>query len=469
VAIQRLRELGWSRPARVALPLAAFVIEGWPAFIAALIVQEGGLWLSRALATDCRRPLVSRVFLGAYALRMLIALPAHYVAKWRDGSGALFLDDYTNDLVGEWLVRIGRGDGIAVFAGHQHLLESVYTYVLMGIDASFGYAPLVPKLLNIGLAALSAVLVYEIARNAFRQPVAIIAALGAAALPSMVVWSIVTLKETLVLSLALFGLWVVQLILLALPGDARLPRALVAFLASLALLLDLRTSAAAILLVLAIIAFAYRAHYRPRPLQAALGALAVLVVLGAGVTYARARTSNRPLTAIAEDVMLQIRHRRAQEAAAAGSQLRQESDVYTPTGSELPLSEAASDASPFSVAGDVVEPLGYALLAPAPWQARSTAELAASAEMPVWYVLIAASALAWRASPNEHRFVVLLAMYAVANWLVLAAAEGNVGNLLRHRLLLDPALLILGGAGLVWLWERTGRPFERRLAWAEAA
>jgi hypothetical protein len=40
---------------------------------------------------------------------------------------------------------------------------------------------------------------------------------------------------------------------------------------------------------------------------------------------------------------------------------------------------------------------------------------------------------------------------------VLAASEGNLGNLLRHRVMLAPTLLILGGAGLHWLWLRTGR------------
>jgi hypothetical protein len=451
------------------LPLAAFVGDGWPALVAAVVVQEGGLWLARVLAAPCRRALAGQLFLAAYALRILIALPLHYFYKWKDGSGALFLDDYTNDLVGEWLVRIGRGDGIAIFAGHQHLLESVYTYVVMAIDASLGYAPLAPKLLNIGLAAVSVVLVYELARNAFRPPVPMLAAIGAAILPTMMIWSIVTLKETLVLFIALFGLCTVQLILRSERGDPRLPNALVALLAGLFVLLDLRTSTAAILVVLAIIAFALRTQYRPRPWQAALGALAVLIVLSGGVMYARARTTNRPITALAEDVMLQIRHRRAQEGASAGSQLRDTRDVLSPTGSELPQSEAASDARPFTFGGDVLEPLGYALLAPAPWQARSLTELAASAEMAVWYVLIAASFFAWRAPGVDHRFALLLALYAIGNWLVLAAAEGNVGNLLRHRLLLDPALLILGGAGLVWMWERTGRPFDRRLAWAEAA
>ena len=40
---------------------------------------------------------------------------------------------------------------------------------------------------------------------------------------------------------------------------------------------------------------------------------------------------------------------------------------------------------------------------------------------------------------------------------LVAAVEGNLGNLLRHRLTLDACLLILGGAGLEWMWMRIAR------------
>jgi hypothetical protein len=166
------------------------------------------------------------------------------------------------------------------------------------------------------------------------------------------------------------------------------------------------------------------------------------------------RISDRPLLGTFEDVALQIRHRRAQEAAGAASQLRSETDVLGATGSTLPAAEAASDAQPFAFDRDVLDPLGYALFAPTPWQAQSGPELAASAEMPVWYVLLFASFFAWRAKPRQQLFMLCLVAYGVATWLILAAVEGNLGNLLRHRLMLDPVLLILGAAGLVWLWER---------------
>src|SRR5438477_7070851 len=136
--MSRLRADGWGRLIRVVAPLGAVIIEGWPALLVALIVQEGGLWLTKRLVEPCQATLARRLFLAAYALRMAVALPTHYVAKLGDGNGALFQDDYTNDLVGEWLVRIASGDGMSIFAGHQHLLDGVYPYLLMAMYALFG-------------------------------------------------------------------------------------------------------------------------------------------------------------------------------------------------------------------------------------------------------------------------------------------------------------------------------------------
>jgi hypothetical protein len=446
----------------VVAPLGALVVEGWPALIAAVLLQEGGVWLAGRLVEPCQRVFARRLFLAAFGLRVAIALPTHAIARLGDGSGALFQDDYTNDLVGEWLVRIARGDGISIFPGHQHLLDGLYPYLLMAVYAIFGYSPLVPKLVNAGLAGLSAVLIFEIARRAFRWPAAVLAGLGAALLPTMVVWSVVTLKETLVLCLCLLGLWAVQWLSVTSRREPRFMHVVVLLVGVLALLLDLRSPAAGILICLALATSFARTRYRLRWWQVTAAVLSLVVIAGGGVWIVRARTTNRPITTVVEDAVLIIRHRRAQEAASATSRIRTESDVLSATGTELPASEAASDAAPFSVVGDVLNPLGFALLAPAPWQARSGPEVGAAAEMPVWYVLLLASLLAWRASPRQRFFVASLAAYGIANWLVLAASEGNVGNLLRHRLTLNPVLLILGAAGLEWLWVRAGRPLSSK-------
>ena len=90
--------------------MGALVVEGWPALVGAVLIQEAGLWLAGRLGGTCARTVAQRLFLAAYGLRVAITVPTHYVAKLGDGDGALFSDDYTNDLVGEWLVRIARGD-----------------------------------------------------------------------------------------------------------------------------------------------------------------------------------------------------------------------------------------------------------------------------------------------------------------------------------------------------------------------
>jgi hypothetical protein len=465
VVLGRLRGEGWGRAIRVLAPLGALVVEGWPAMIGTVLVQEASLWLAGRLAAPCQRSAVRRLFLAAYGLRVVIALPTHYYYKRIDGNGSLFPDAYTNDLVGEWLARIARGEGISIFPGHQQVLSSIYPYFLMAIYTVFGYTPLLPKLVNSCLAALSAVLVFEMARRAFRMPVAVLAGLGAAVLPTLVVWSVASLKESLVLFVALLGLWILQFLSTAPNGSRRVADALVSLVAVLTLMLDLRSTTTLILVGLLAVIYVTRSRqrFKARPMRMGLAALAVVVMLGGGLWVARSRTSTRPFSAVVEDVVLQIRHRRAQEAASAGSPLRTQPEVISATGSGLPAAEAASDSAPFTLVGDIFEPLGYALLAPAPWQARSLTEFGASLEMAVWYVLLGTSCLAWVATPRQRLFVACLAVYGIANWLLLAATEGNLGNLLRHRLMLDPILLILGGAGLDWLWVRSGRPFGRRV------
>ncbi|MBV9168764.1 MAG: glycosyltransferase family 39 protein [Chloroflexi bacterium] len=459
-------EWAWLLP-RILVPFAAVLVEGFPSAVGAVAVQECGLWLARRFGGKCNSTSVSRVFVAAYAIRAVFILPTHYVNKLANGNGALFQDDYTSDLVGEWLVRIGRGDGISIFPGHQYLLESVYPYVVMGIYSVLGFSPLVPKLLSGVIGALTAVLMYEIGRQAFGRRVGLMAAAGAAVIPTLVVFSSVTLKEPLVLFVAVLGLWTLQQIILAPPDGPRLLDMLLLMLGVVLLSLDLRSTLSLILVGLTTVVMLARSRIRPHALQLGLASAALVVLVGGGLSVARSRISDRPLRGVVEDVVLQIRHRRAQEAASARSQIRPELDSVTATGSALPQAEAASDAEPFSLFGDIVEPLAFAALAPAPWQARSNLELGASAEMVlVWYPLLLASVFARPTGPQTRLYIACLIGYALANWFVLAASEGNLGNLVRHRMMLAPVFLVLGCAGLEAIWERAGRPLPRHLRFA---
>jgi 4-amino-4-deoxy-L-arabinose transferase-like glycosyltransferase len=439
---------------RVLVPVAALWIESLPAAIGAVVITEAGIWLARRLGGQHHGVWL---FAAAYGLRVLLIYPSHVLAKLGNGNGALFQDDYTYDLVGEWLARIARGDGLTIFAGHQYLLYGLYDYVLMAIYLVFGHTPLLPKLLNAALAGLCAVLLMEIARRAFRPSVGLVAGVAAAILPTMVIWSIVTLKEIPVLFAALVGLRALQVLSEApLRSDAA-ANALVAFVAALALTFDLRTTICLILFGLLLVVRVVRSQLRPRAWQLALSGLLVSVVLVGSFFAFRGYISERPPAGVLEDVALQLRHRRAQEAAAARSQIRSQTDVFTAEGQEIVDAEAVSDATPFDFLGDVVDPLGYALFSPAPWQVRGLRDAAASGEMLVWYALMACGLFAWRLEPRQRLFLLCLGLYGVGNWLVLAASEGNLGNLLRHRLMLVPTLLVFSSAGIVWLWPRVRR------------
>ncbi len=438
------------------------MVGGWPALLCMLVVQEGGLWLVERVSGAAERSWASGLFLGAFALRAAVALPMHYVLSLSNGNGALFPDDFTNDVVAEWLVRIGRGEGLSIFPGHQHLLDSSYTYLVSGVYAVFGYAPLLPKLVNCALGGFNAFLIFEIARRSFGARAAALAGLGAAVIPTLILWSLLTLKETMVLLVALIGLWALQS-LAQRTSATRAADGLVLFIIAMVASIDLRLTTTVILLPLGLLVVARQIRGSALAWLFAGITATLITAMGVGFFALRSETTGRPPDTIVEDVLLQIRHRRAQEAANARSQIRPQVEVVAPDGhSGLPDAEAASDQAPFSFSADVLDPLGYALLAPAPWQVRSLTELALSAEMLAWYAFLGGAFFALRAGPSDRTFVACLIVFGVANWLALAASEGNLGNLVRHRLMLAPSLLILGGAGLHWLWIRTGRPILAR-------
>src|SRR5207237_4725098 len=108
---------------------------------------------------------------------------------------------------------------------------------------------------------------------------AMLAAIGAVVLPSLVVWSVATLKETPVLVTSLLALWVVQFLTTADRRDRRLADHLVLLLAALLLLLDLRAATALIIVGLTATVFVARSRLSQRSWHTALAALVVVGII----------------------------------------------------------------------------------------------------------------------------------------------------------------------------------------------
>ncbi len=441
---------------RVLAPLTALVVGGPSTFLGVLAVQELGLWLARRATEE--RLFAERLFLAAFGLRALLAVSLYLYARPGTGNGALLQDDYANDVVAQWLVRIARGEGMSLFTGQKQVLENAYPLAVAGIYALFGYAPLIPRVANAALGALLAVLMFEIARPPYGSTVARLAGISSALLPSLVFWSTLTLKEIPVLFALVLALYALQRLIAERPRASTPGNAVVLLAAASAILVDLRLAAFLLVLAAAVPVLGIRLARRGRGRSLALVA-ALLAVAAAGVLAVASLRGVDAWQAVESrigNVVREVRHRRAWEAFSARSQIDAQVDVVALDAPDLPVPEdvAARDAEPFSLTADLLEPLAFGLLAPAPWQVRSTRDLVASAEMGIWYVFILATAVGLAAPVRDRQTPALLLLYGLATWLLLAFSEGNLGNLVRHRIMLAPALLVLGSPGLVHAWRR---------------
>ena len=435
--------------ARVVVPLSGLLAQGWAGLIGLLLLQEVGIWLVGRVADDAT--FGQRLFVGAFALRAVLAAGVQVYVDATRGGGGLLLDDSTYDTVAWFLVRIAHGEGLAVFEGHQYALDTSYPYLLAGIYAVFGHAPLVARALNCAACAFAAVLLGDIARNAFSARVGRLVGLAGAVLPTMVVWGLLTLKEPLVLFAIAVALRALQVMFGTRPRSGAFANALLALLAAMALMSDLRLAAMGIVATLVpFLAVAWVAPRIGRRVTATAVALVVvaLVVTPVAISVWAPDSELAQLTHL--DVLADtLSARRTQESATARSGIG-DTAAPTPSAEESPIAAGVSPAT-------VGQAFGQALLSPAPWQVTRLRDLAASGEMVVWYVLLAGVLLSWKAGPQQPLFAALLALHGLETWTLLALSEGNVGNLLRHRVMLAPALLVLGVPGVDWAWSALTR------------
>ncbi len=450
---------------RALVPLVVLGVGGFSTFAAAVAFQEAGLLTVRRIWRG--NAFASRLFLAAFAGRALLASVLHAYLRVDNGNGAfpLLQDDYANDIAAAWLLRIADGEGLSLFTGHKHVLDNLFPFLVTSLYAVLGYAPLAPKVLNAAIGALCAVLVFDIAGNAFRRRVGQVAGIGAAALPSLLLWSTVTLKEILVLLAVLAALRGLQALAHAPARTSSLANGGLVLVVALVLLADLRPPVVALVGALAASVVGWRLTRRvPRLYLAAFG-LALLATSVGGVLLAHRVAPESAISRATHvgEKLVELRQRRGWEALNARSQFGSPADIEA---LNLPETGAGPETSPedqgrFDLSRDVAQPLAFSLLAPAPWQARNARDLAAGLEMLVWYVLLAAACVSWRAGVRQRATLVLIATYGVATWVALAVSEGNLGNLLRHRIMLSPVVLILGSAGLVYAWEQWN-PVRRR-------
>jgi 4-amino-4-deoxy-L-arabinose transferase-like glycosyltransferase len=374
--------------------------------------------------------------LAAFILRAIAAIVLHEVSIAEGGNGFFFEDDRGYDRLAWQQVEAWHGVGPDVDPGERYLMNA-YVHAEAAVYFVAGHHLLVMKLLNCFFGALTAGLIFLIARRLFGGPAGAFAGIAAAVFPSTFLWSLMSLKDTMFIFAAALLLWLITLLLKTGRWLLILP-----ILAAFALVGGLRTYVQAMftLLIPATVLLQSRVRLpRKWALSAVLltGCLALLWVSG-GVQWFGVPVD-------------QVNRMRYCMVAGANS-------AYVASSEAAAEACADEEAVPARSLQEIVAwlPTGtwHVIAAPFPWAADTTAERAAMPEMMAWYLAVTLAALAIVHHWRDWRDYVHLIGYIGGIAFLLAITQGNLGTLVRHRGMIIPFVLVFSGAGAAWLWSR---------------
>jgi hypothetical protein len=337
----------------------------------------------------------------ALVVRIVVAVVLHAFS-----TDSLFApDQQTYDAFSSWLARYWAGDTLIY---PWKLLErgpKAYYYIVASLYFVFGALPIVPKLVNAVVGALSVRLAYDVAFGMTgNAAVALRTAAYTAFFPSLVLWSALNIRDC----------WVVLLILLICREAMALQEGLRV---GPVLLLS-----AAVLVVMQFREYIFLAVAAPAVVsflvrnRAHVARNVVLGMLLAGVAiYAdRAHDSSRRFQSLDLETMQELR----QGAAVGGSRFEPAADISTP-----------GKALAFLPRG-----LAFFLLAPFPWTVSNLRQLLTLPEMLFFYSLLPAMVRGVAILVRRHLSRSLMVLLITAGLSFgYSLAEANAGMAYRHR------------------------------------
>lgn len=387
------------------------------------------------------------LFLVALAVRVVAAVLLHphlvsrLVTPTRDVTyiGFMFEDDRVYDNVAWALARTWSGQIEGVARNDGYLINN-YTYLTGLLYYLLGHELVAAKMVNCFFGAILPLAAFSLGKELGGDRVGWLTALLAAFFPSLLLWSVLNLKDVLIV-LFLAVAMLTTLRFARRPGLLVGASALVAF----ALIENLRLYVFFALGWLMPLSFfvANRSAWRRR--------------LAIGIPFALAIVSVVYITNQTQWLGLRYLTDRRQEALGSSREF----------GAETAESGIELEKVPRSRGGWEVQlvnapkVLPYVLFAPFPWEARRPRDLAVVPETLAWYALEALAVLALVVHRRRWRELFLLVAYGGGMVAIATLIEGNVGTIYRHRAMLLPPAFVLAGLGLVWLhgrWaERRGR------------
>lgn len=408
-------------------------------FVSLPLFAGAGWWLAGlTLEEEEDRRAARRVFLLALALR----LPALFFLHASVDPNVLAPDQVQYDKYSMLLLDYWQGKSAfpSMLIPAQ---RSLYFSICASFYWLFGQSPIGPKLLNAAAGSLAAALLYRMARHlGGSRRAALLSGVLAAAMPSLILWSVLQLRDALAL-LGLAALFEAYTRFQERPA----PGPALAGALSLWLVLELRDYLVYPLgAALAGGALVGRARQLEGRRALAAVTLFVLAMIGAGLLgYSET---------FLQDLSLEKLQQHHEGLAFGGSAFGIESNISSPTGAlaHLPLG------------------LVYFLLAPFPWQLGSIRQALAVPEMFLWYALLPfvglGAASLWR---RQGMRLLAVAGFLVSTTVMYSLVEGNEGTAFRHRAQVLIFFLLLAGEGLAQFVARRARHREAARAAPGAA
>jgi hypothetical protein len=370
----------------------------------------------------------------AVALLSWRATPDHVVSFPWDGDG-VFLK-----LRGLWIRNVWLGLPIAPVdfsnAFSREYGWTTYINVLAYLQYLVGPAPYSIHLLNIAIYVASAGILYRMVRQAFGAVPALVGLGLMLFLPSLFLWSVSALKESLYVFLLVCSLasavaiirsksWVVKAAALCLLVAAAEANGTVRAGARLICVAGLVAGLAGSLIV-----------RRPRLL---LPSLVVLPLIGYLAMH-------RP--AVRAAVMTQLKT----SAVLHIGNVRTEGHSYRLLDQRFYSEDSQSDViatmEPAEAARFAIRAVASFVLVPFPWQAQSTSEILFVPLQVTWYVLVLLAIAGCAVGIRRDALVTcVLVGPAVAATVAIALNSGNIGTMVRHRDTIVPLVVWLSASG----------------------
>lgn len=366
-------------------------------------------------AQAATRPMLALPLAIALALRILTALAE---ATFH------FLPDASLDAVAfRTVAEQWSGEGWARLPSHLDPGAYVYSWLLALLFLAFGTSELLASIVNVGLGGATVTAAYFLARELWGPAAARNAAWAIALWPTLILYSVLTLRESLITALFSWG----ALFAARWHKSGRLVEFCIAgllvvaagiFHTGMLLALPALALAAAVRTVLHAVRGQRRAALRSGVALAAPLALVMLIVLTGGASLDNVGS----LEALSLDV-IEVRASASQDARSA----------YL-----LNLTPE----SWWDVAWQEPIRLAYFFFSPVPWDVNAAKDLLGMADAAL-YLAVAVALVRRRASLRDERaaLILLLAITLVAS--IFALNTFNAGTAVRHRAKLAPILFAL--------------------------